>query len=659
MQKIIGALFLISSLHAFAESTKPPAIPMYYGSYGIKTSVMLPNICISDICGVPAQSNLHSTKFYDRLNEYIPALANPNQTIYPPAVLKLYTDLQAAEQAQWQGALKTFKESPNLGNTKLDGTSRAMYNLLSVSPQLQKLKYKVESINGKSEVVLDEQASIQELKDLSPEERSWVLKIGKHFLSKSSSDDLSDSDVESKPPTILLKIRHPGASIMEALKAEMSEAQTAIAALKNSSPLEKAIYFTHTSPDRIALIGAHIEGGTVDENESRELVRWNIERKRSQAWFGSPDSPLLTKEPPPVEDIIRKLGGVEAITKALEADQNRSREKDDKQFQECKTQYFLNKGLLPNQEQIDTLNQDIRRSKNLVVELIKNKFPPGMHAKLIKAVEETTFITPPTAAEFERSFATNLSRKLETERANAEAVNKMPADEVRKFMTVLSLAASNHDANVSENDRNRFCGAFNFSPMSDANYTTYGSILLSSSTATGEEAARMKTIMHELGHTVSKTIDEDPQLADRLHGVRTCLANQHSEETPPGTKKWFNELRLQNSKAEGPYVEEDFADSVAGEAGRNIKGRNPWCPFMNLTYDRQQYQESDIQANDGDTHSSHIFRLLNFEMMKKGGLPESCRSFLAYTKFSGSFAACLDPASSQSSSPTRATGVNK
>lgn len=224
-------------------------------------------------------------------------------------------------------------------------------------------------------------------------------------------------------------------------------------------------------------------------------------------------------------------------------------------------------------------------------------------------------------------------------------------------LSLFSLSKSSKKADKQEDDSNSYCDAFKYSPMSDANYTTYGNVMLSFTTATGEEVSRLKTIMHELGHSVSKAISDDPQIAQQMYGVRKCLADQHTEELPAETKKYFDEARKSDPKFGGSYVEEDFADTIAEESGKVVKGRNSWCQFLTLSSDRQQYEESSIQADDGDTHSSSLFRLLNFEMMKKGNVPDSCKRYYTAIKFTDQFKSCIDlanPQGSSQSSPTRA-----
>lgn len=522
----------------------------------------------------------------------------------------------------------------------------------------KKIKYKKATANGKVEVSIDEGATAAELSSLSAEDRKWLMQFAKYFLSSYSSGSVSDNEVQSQPPGLLLKQLHPGKPVAEAVKMEFDQAQAEAASLKNLSPMEKALYFNNTTPDRIAFIGTHVANGTIDENETREIIKWNMDVRRSKSYFRDPNSPLLSRDTPSVEDIIKKGGGVDAIAKGFEQNRVDDRKKNEGKIQSCKMQYFLNKALLPSKEQVDRLNQDIKRSKQMVVEMIKAKFPSSIQPKLIKTVEDSDFITPPSAADFERNFTNSLRQKLDSQRTNTAAMGSIAPEDMRSLISIFSLSKASQDSADSKDDSNSFCDAFKYSPMSDGNYTTYGSIMLSFTTATGDEASRLKTIMHELGHTVSKAIADDPKESERLSSVRKCFAYHQTEDLPVQTKKNYDEALKANPKSNGPYAEEDFADSVAGESGRTVQGRNAWCQFLSLSQDRQQYLESSMQSADGDPHSASLFRLLNFEIMKKGAIPDSCTSFLKTAKYTQHFSSCLDLASPKSApSNVRPSGI--
>lgn len=118
----------------------------------------------------------------------------------------------------------------------------------------------------------------------------------------------------------------------------------------------------------------------------------------------------------------------------------------------------------------------------------------------------------------------------------------------------------------------------------------------------------------------------------------------------------MEELGSEKKGPEGPYVEEDFADAIAGVSGKSVKGRNTWCQMMSLTPDRQQYAESSLQAEDNDSHSPGLFRLLNYETMIKGSLPVSCDDYLAKMNYPKRFQPCLDRAHATSAAAPPGSG---
>lgn len=662
MQAIVFVLSMIGSsvVYAHPGAHSQTAQGGYVYSYQAGTPVPSPNnpaeSCITDVCGPPAQSNLYMTKYLDRLSEYLRLSSDPQQVDFPPTISKTFADFQAEVQKQNDKALALFRKSSSLGDAQARGISKALYNISYALPYLQKLKYKVTTVGGKPVTTVDEAASASALKDLSPEDRSWMLQVGKYYIAAYLSSPVSENAVQTQPAGLLLKQLHPGLSTADAMKLELSKAQANIASLKGLSPIENAIFFSNTTPDRIPFIAAHVAGGTVDENETREIIKWNRDYINNNALFRNQDSPIMTRPTPPIEEIIKKQGGAEAVAESFIQDRAEDQRKDEAKIQSCKMQYFLNKGLLPTKEQINTLNQDIARSKQMVEDTIKSKFPRSMQQKLIRAVENADFITPPTASDFERSFADSLRQKLQTQKSQAVAMDSISPADGRQLLTSFAVAKSAKDPNEKD-DSNDFCDAFKYSPMSDGNYTTYGSIMLSFTTATGNESSRLNTIMHELGHTVSKVIADDPQSAQQFAGVRKCLADQHTEEPPPQTKKSYDEALATDSKTNGPYVEEDLADMISGESGKNVPGKNPWCQLLSLTYDRQQYQESSMQADDGDSHSASLFRLLNFQTMNTGSMPDSCKTYLSTLHYSEHFSSCLDLANPTGTSdqPAKAT----
>ncbi len=614
--------------------------------------------CIEDICGPTAQANSFMTKYSERINEYVMFGGDAKQKDYSPEIKALFADLMSENGKMEEAVISSLKKSSSLGAKQPEGLSKAYFNVFFAMPYFSKIKYKFNTEGTKASVLIDEAATAAELKDLPPEDRAWMIKLAKYSLDINSSNDknaLSDSDLRSQPVELLLKKIHPELSFAEAMKVELEKAQKSAASLKDLTAMEKSLLFSSTTPERISTIASKVAKQEVDENDTREILQWNSNYKKNILLYKDPNSPLLNRKTPTVEEIVNKAGGMSAILKDYEKIQIENRDKSERKIFTCRLQYFLNKGLLPNQAQADNLKKDILRSKQMVIETIKTKFPSSMHQKLIKSVEDTDFIVPPTSSEFEKNFASSIKKKVEYAKVSNAAINELSPAGTRELISIFVSSKSLQDSNKSSDDSNEYCDAFKYSPMSDANYTSYGSVILSFTTATGDETSRLKTIMHELGHSVSKAISDDPQIYQRLSWTRKCLADQHTEAFPPETKKAMDEAKAKNSKIEGPYVEEDFADAVAGESLKSVRGKNSWCQLMSLADDKQEYQDSKIQAEDRESHASSLFRLLNFEIMRKNVVPGSCDKYLASIKYKKNFSSCLDLATPPSGkSPSEA-----
>jgi hypothetical protein len=60
-----------------------------------------------------------------------------------------------------------------------------------------------------------------------------------------------------------------------------------------------------------------------------------------------------------------------------------------------------------------------------------------------------------------------------------------------------------------------------------------------------------------------------------------------------------------------------------------------------------------MRADDGDSHSASLFRLLNFEILKKGNVPTSCQSYYKAVQHTDHFKACFDLAKPGGATETR------
>ena len=627
--KLVSVLIAVGAGHAWAQEN-------YY-----QNPVPRPNpvanpaeSCVSEICGAPEAVNQLSSQYFDRLSAYMrQGTGNADQYGYPPAVSKMFDELTATVQKQNDAFVAAFKNAPSGSNAHLDGVSKALYNLISVAPYMKDIKYASNVVDGKPVVTVDEAATKAALQSVAPADRAWIIAVVKADLKETGQNSVSDSDLQSQPPNLLLKILHPNSSVQEAMGLEYKQAVGEVASIKDKPMIEQALYFNSTSPDRIAFIGARVADGTITEDESREIIEWNIVYKKSRALFGNPNSVVMTKETPTVGEIIGKAGGADQMLKVYSARRAQDQKNELDHIHLCKLQYFMNKGLLPSKDQVAQLGRDITRAKQMVEDMIKTKFPASMQKNLIDAVEKSAFIKPPSAADFEQSFAQSVQQKIEIAKATLDTSLKVTPTDAQKLFAATVAVDQVQDNSSALSGPNPFCDAFKYEPLTDGNYTTYGNTVLSFSTANAGPEFRLNTIMHELGHTVSLALTNDPKAAVVADKIHKCLAAEHQSAGA-----------VPSLLGDSQFVEEDFADTVAGVSGHAITGKNPWCQMLSLDPQTNQYLESTLEPMPGDTHSASLYRLLHFEDMKKGAVPEACKSVFAASGTTEHFSSCLDVA---------------
>jgi hypothetical protein len=458
-------------------------------------------------------------------------------------------------------------------------------------------------------------------------------------LAKSDSGGLPESQINTLPVGVSLKMLYPGETVESAMKLELKKAQKAASSINASNPLESALFFEDSNPDRMALIASRVSKGSFSENDVREILNWNRRFRELSYLLPDSNSPLFKRVPGPIEETIANNGGDEAVLKIYVNRSAEYRKEDEAQISTCRMVFYINSSLFPNKNQSIALRRDVARAKELAIETIKGKFPSETHQSLEKSVRDLGFILPPTREEFESSIVEHLRNVANSERRQREAFEKMSPGDVRAIVASISdMPKSDSGAQKRKSDdQNKFCGAFMETPMSDGNFTALGDVELSFTTATGEEASRMKTLLHEIGHSVDKGIADNPEYNAKFAGVRKCLSDQHTELERIASSSFENEALSYNI-----YIAEDFADAIAGVSGKKLDGKNSWCQMLELTDDRKQYVESTMHAVPGDPHSAAMFRVLNFELMRVGKLTDHCESYLKEVKFNKNFHNCLD-----------------
>jgi hypothetical protein len=592
--------------------------------------------CISAICGPASTTQTYFSTFGDKAAEYFDQAKDPKAQIFPKDYEALINAMNGEDQKQNALLLAELKRSSSLGNAGFSGLSKGLYNAMFAGKYDDRIKMKTAVINGVEITAVDEKASRAALKSLPSADREWLIAQKKYFL-QLDDDPVSEDLIESQPPAQVLKTLHPDLPIKDSMKIELFKAQSEMASLKNLNPTEFSILCSDTNPARVALIAKHMADGSLTENEAREIIKWNYDYKQNKALFLDPQSPYLTRQTPPVEAVIQKKGGISGLSRAFIKNRQQDKEDTAQDLEICRTQYFINKRLLPTEAQNRAALDDGVRAKQLVESMIKEKFPANMQQVLIGVVEKADFVTPPTSEAYERDFKESFKTQLETERQQTAQLSVLPPNEIRETLAAFSALSGKAKSLNDSATSNDLCQPFIYPPVSDRVYTPFGSIILSYSSVTGDQAGRLMVMMHELGHVVSKAISENARINTEFEPVRKCLETEHSELN--------KDVKLKNgthlSTTAGKYLEEDLADTISGESKPSVR-KNGFCDLTNIISHEEYDDRGIVQRDEDDVHSSTLFRLFDFEVLKSGHLPDPCDAYSSQEQFKPRFRSCLD-----------------
>lgn len=595
--------------------------------------------CLTEVCGSPAEANFPLNLDSKLSQEYLDLSWHKKSPFdYPPHIRKITSEIEANRLKLDTNLLDRLRRSRNLGNARPRGAAKALYNLLIFSPYFKQMTKKVVKVGGISKKVIDEEASSAVLAHLPISERRWLIRVANQILASPTSE-VTEEEIESKPPELLLRFLHPDRTAAEALNLEVQSMRASVVALNRSSPFERALHFSEMSQHQLEQIARRVADGTVTESETRAIINWN-EKFKDYAFLRDPEHPLLQRETPTYEEIVAELGGFDAFLASFERRLTSERNLSQVSIENCKYTYFVNERALPNRAQVETLSRDVERSKQLVVDMIKTKFPASMQEGLLDGVSKVNFLLPPTASEFKRNFANTLRQERDSVASARSAYDRLPSNELRGLLIFVEWFQRRNPTEYGEVE-NPICDQYRYRAVSDANYINYSTVLLSYSTAKVDEVSRLALIMHEIGHSIYPEIEGGDAVSA---SVRKCLAEQHSEVLPPKTKAAWDEARKINALVGGPYLQEDFADEIAIASTKNVRGGNPWCQ-LTMTGSDGQYYHSSMQAEDESHHSSSLFRILSAEIKRKGHLPDSCEKFLRDSNFVDKFKSCFDLAS--------------
>jgi hypothetical protein len=248
----------------------------------------------------------------------------------------------------------------------------------------------------------------------------------------------------------------------------------------------------------------------------------------------------------------------------------------------CSEKYFQSINLYPQPAQLEKYKVMAEQTRETALAQLSPQDPAYEKVKDIK------ILYPPTASA--NSTAWLRSLKAEINSMNADANNLKTMDIQSLYSIVLLRAISGSAA-----DEKELCPRIPDSDISDKNMVAFGYVMVSWYSARYPEVGA-SILAHEMGHTVF-------EYSNSIETTKTCVISKQ-----PSDK----------------FANEDFADVFSAKVGAQLAAKyqipqgNVGCNLMeNLTLLKQ--------TDSDDTHSTALFRALQFASASGKSVPQSCQ----------------------------------
>lgn len=603
--------------------------------------------CMQEICGAPERSGSAYAKLFETIDWVSKAQASKEEGAldFSPDIKSLVETVQNEKRKNINENVASLRVIKAIPDGEVTGFKKTMFGAFKWAKAIDGLEIKTIEKSGEKKLVVDEEASEKTLKPLSAEDRKLLIAYGNDLFSSYLLRKQSQV-IEKTPIELTLRLYYPNMSVEAAMKENIKLAEEKLKLL-STRPFEERVYYTDDFDEsKLDQIKMHLENRSLGESEARKMLSWIKGLEYISPILGE-ESALSRAKNPTVSEIIQFKGGMVKALADIEKHYERQLKEDEEDIKKCKANYHVIKKVLPSDVQLKTLREDIEQAKALVIDLVKSRFPLSSQQKLIRKIESSRFILPMSKEAFESDFIAHLKGILEATKdfhRNEKLINPESLFLIRAMIS----RGSDVEEKSDQSGDNDWCGQYVFPMTADQNFTVLGDIQLSWAIATADKETRLGIITHELGHTISKVIEDTAKYKRMFQGVRKCLGDQHNEPFPESTAKRVKEHYEEDPFYKGPYVEEDFADEISMEATARFSAKNPWCVFSVVTEDGHNYGKASLQAMDLDPHSSTLWRTLRYETRNyQRPLPEACTNFVKQVGIQPNFHSCLDLAKAQ------------
>ncbi len=290
----------------------------------------------------------------------------------------------------------------------------------------------------------------------------------------------------------------------------------------------------------------------------------------------------------------------------------------------CLGAYNKAASLLPTNAELNQLRAIAGQQKQTFLDKVKTLLSASSQAMLVSESQSWQPSFPQSKESFQKQFKKSLLNLVKEVTEQTSRERELLNSNRREAFLMTELF------NVSDTSANRgfvlqpdeYCRQVSLNPLPDA------ASFQTNKFSVGVQSIRYPEygtgiLAHELGHLTYKALRDNAQTSQQTKAwfdrTKSCLASQHNAD---GTR----------------FEAEDFADYISAKT--NMSQKNPMCLVVGQGqfYPASQFRLD--QTNSVDTHSSTIFRALNFEFQQGRDIPAECLAALPEGQTLSAFNRC-------------------
>ncbi|MEK6773505.1 MAG: hypothetical protein AABY64_06175 [Bdellovibrionota bacterium] len=506
-----------------------------------------------------------------------------------------------------------------------------LHDLTAVVNELKRTSFEA-GPNSQLPIVVNREATLAKLTDLSKDQQKWAVDSVDHFVRSSIGSELMLQNTTQ--PRDFFRLKYPNLSFRDALKAEGLVTQKFASNLLNGpsgSIVRMIAGASKTLTDPVISKAANGEDMTDAEVsqfmtvKSSALMFNDVLTSKEQ---GGQTLLLPSSSRESLADFIKRKNFDEQIVQYENDLKNplKVQEKRNATYQSCYTSYIFQMATLPSRLQIEAAEKNGDWAKNRIKEVLDPVLSVQTKQMLNGTIDKSFFAMPRSRETFHQYFMDNLKAATSNSINTTNDYKNIIKNGQHKSPILLTIHLNSDDYKIDRHfeDAQQFCDNFKIKYTSDNALTSTGGIETSWVSVRKPELGKA-VMLHELGHIVFKSLDsEKTSVESRGHfkTIRQCLSDNHPEDD-----------------SAGKYVDEDWSDLIAGK-GAGHENSNIGCELNDQENDKY-INLSLVNPKSDDEHSMRFFRALHIYKIQNGKLPSACNQYVESQGNKWKFKSCF------------------